>query len=213
MAYEPSFSKTKKSKSKGLNLSASEADMLPIMNLMVVLIPVLLSAAEMIKIRVLDVNLPAAPAIEDQINKQTSNIPVDQDSRRLDLNVIVTKEGFVVSALGRRLKLMNELKDTITELNKKEYDLTDTTGLSPEIESKFENGFDKETFSSLNSLLVKLKSTIYNNKISILDSNVVTLSADKDIDYQTIISTIDAMREKNDNGIKKDLFSIINFGG
>lgn len=212
MAYEPSFSKTKRSKGRSARFEKSEVSMLPIMNLMVVLIPVLLSAAEMVKIRILNVSLPAGVEndVTDEINKTS---PTDSNQKSLDLNLVVTKKGFIVSALGGRLRVMEEFKPYLTELNGKEYSLKDTSGLDPEIEAEYKDGFEQQFYEDLNLTLVKLKDLLKEKKISVPDINSITISADKDIDYQTIVNSIDAVKEYSKEDRKLDLFPIINFGG
>ncbi|PID26691.1 MAG: hypothetical protein CR982_09080 [Candidatus Cloacimonadota bacterium] len=214
MAFEPSFSKTKKGKGSGVNFDKSEVSMLPIMNLMVVLIPVLLSAAEMVKMRVLNVNLPAG--IETDATKQIEEKePSDTEEKKLDLNLVITKEGFIVSIFGGRLRVIDEFKPFITEINQKEYSLKDTSGLDPEIEAVYSKkyGFDSSSFSKLNDLLVKIKETITEKNMELSDGLKITISADGDIDYQTVISSIDASKSYIKDDKTVELFPITNFGG
>lgn len=83
MAYRPSFRRSRENES-------TEPNMTPIMNLMVVLIPLLLSSAQLIKISVIELNLP--PAAGAQMDKPK------EKQLKLDLAVTITDQGFYVSS-------------------------------------------------------------------------------------------------------------------
>jgi len=94
MAYEPT---KKKNHAKGHSLDkAAEPDMLPIMNLMVCLIPVLLSAAEMVKIRQLSINLPSAGGAAAVNPGQMTPEPPKDEAPKLELSITITKKGFII---------------------------------------------------------------------------------------------------------------------
>ncbi len=86
MAYRPSFRRTHEE-------GEAEPNLTPIMNLMVVLIPLLLTSAEYIKIGVIELNLPpaAGPA---QVEQQKPR----EKTRTLDLTVSITDQGFYISS-------------------------------------------------------------------------------------------------------------------
>lgn len=90
MAFPPS---ARQSKGK----EVPEADMLPIMGLMCILIPLLLSSSETIKLGMIELNLPKASG-------GGGGGPTDEPKekeQKLNLNVTLTKDGFYVgSALG-----------------------------------------------------------------------------------------------------------------
>jgi biopolymer transport protein ExbD len=70
-----------------------EPNLTPVMNLMVVLIPLLLSSAEFIKIAILELNLPpAAGPVQEALQKPQEKI------RTLDWTVSITDEGFFISS-------------------------------------------------------------------------------------------------------------------
>lgn len=86
MAYRPSFRRTYAG-------SSAEPDLTPIMNLMVVLIPLLLTSAEFIKIGIIELNLPPAAG-----PVQTSLQQPQEKKLTLDLTVSITERGFYVSS-------------------------------------------------------------------------------------------------------------------
>lgn len=73
--------------------------MFPMLNLMTVLIPLLLSTASAVKMGVLELNLP--PAIRGAANGQT--MP-EENGRRLDLYVVITDKGFVIGSSAAILR-------------------------------------------------------------------------------------------------------------
>lgn len=93
MAYRPSLRRTRATTE---NL---EPNLTPIMNLMVVLIPLLLSSAQLIKISVIELNLPpaAGPAL-------TQNEQPKEKVIKLDLSVTITDKGFFVSSAAEAKK-------------------------------------------------------------------------------------------------------------
>lgn len=211
MAVEPSKSKNK-GKGRGLEKPA-EPSMLPIMNLMVVLIPILLSAAEMIKIRTLTVNLPVGHELD--AGGEDSGQAAQSEIKRLGLNIIITEKGFVINALETRLKLVDEIKPEIETLNGKTYEIgKDSLNITPEIEADYENGFSGETYSKLNTLLVKLRELLREKEIKVSDKDLIVIGADNAINFQTVVSTIDAVRMyENEKGEMVDLFPGVQFGG
>ncbi|MFQ5500653.1 MAG: hypothetical protein ACE5FH_13390, partial [Candidatus Zixiibacteriota bacterium] len=74
--------------------------MTPIMNLMVVLIPLLLTSVQLIKISVIELNLPPATAAEAAMARQSKKKRV----KKLDLAVIITDKGFYLSSSSAILK-------------------------------------------------------------------------------------------------------------
>lgn len=86
MAFKPSLRRHHQVENTELNLT-------PIMNLMVVLIPLLLTNAQFIKIGVIELNLPPSVGATGLAN----NAPKEY-SRTLDLTVSVTDKGFYISS-------------------------------------------------------------------------------------------------------------------
>ncbi|KAA3619751.1 MAG: hypothetical protein DWQ05_03220 [Calditrichaeota bacterium] len=85
MAYKPS-------QRRSFEAEPTEPNLTPIMNLMVVLIPLLLSSAEYVKLGAIELNLPpvAGPLHTDQ-SKLT------EGSQSLNLTLLITRDAFFVS--------------------------------------------------------------------------------------------------------------------
>lgn len=156
MAYRPSFRRT-------IPMENVEPNLTPVMNLMVVLIPLLLSSAEFIKIAILELNLPpAAGPVQENLQKP------QESARTLDLTVSVTDEGFYISSALAILR--PESADT------------------PSIPVLTDGTFDYETLSQK---LLEIKEQAENKYP---DTQSIIIQAEPDIDYQTLVSTMDAAR-------------------
>ncbi|NOZ55803.1 MAG: biopolymer transporter ExbD [Calditrichaeota bacterium] len=86
MAFKPSLRSSRVGEQPEMN-------MFPMMNLMVVLIPLLLSTAQIVKLGVIDLNLP--PAVS---GKSTSAAVPQETEKKLDLAVTITDQGFFLSS-------------------------------------------------------------------------------------------------------------------
>lgn len=140
-----------------------EPNLTPIMNLMVVLIPLLLTSAEFIKIGSIELNLPpAAGPVRQAIEKP------QEKTRNLDLTVSITDEGFYISSALAVLRPKG--------------------GEGPSIPRKEDGTYD---FEALSQKLWEIKQKA-EGKFPDLDN--IIIQAEPDIDYQTLISTMDASR-------------------
>ena len=169
MAYKPS-----KRGKHGTELE--HANITPMMNLMVVLIPLLLTSAEFVRLGVIELNLP--PAAVGPEGMLLENIP-EEERRRLDLTVTITDRGFFISSSLAVLAGRQAGEPSIPLIG---------------------SGYDFETLSQ----------RLYNVKQKALgkfpDSAQIILMAESNIDYQTIVSTMDASRSIRLNGTIEILF-------
>ena len=226
MAYEPSKSKNK-GKGRGLD-GPQEPDMLPIMNLMVVLIPVLLSAAEMVKIRALTVNLPVAGGGGGAGSDEETP---DVEIQNLEMSVSVTKKGFFIanksSFIGEFIGIEDpEIAEQINVLkNAFSSDIEDPSGESATtvnndsnkpkkyIQATYNDGFQAEDFAKISKALKAFKEILEIKKMDFPDMDKIIVAAENDIDYQTIVSTIDAVKEfKKGKDEYIDLFPSVELG-
>ncbi len=151
MAYRPSRRQTRKAN------EALEPNMTPIMNLMVVLIPLLLSSVELIKMSVIELNLP--PNVPNQLTST-------EEPELLDLALTITDEGFYISSAAAILA-SDDGKPSIPKKDG-EYDYELLAEKLYEIKGKAGNRFE--------------------------DSTSITIQAEPKINYQTLVSTMDAAR-------------------
>jgi biopolymer transport protein TolR len=179
MAFKPSARRNTESLEMDL-------DIRPVMNLMVVLIPLLLAGTVFLKLAILEIDLPPTAAGgggDDEANK-----PEQEQEKKLSLKIIVTKQGFTIASTSAIL--------------------TGETGEGPTIPVKGEGEHD---FNGLKEKLIEIKKSIDGKGFK--DENSAIITASRDIEYQTIIFVIDAMRmyEDEENNLKL-LFPQINFG-
>lgn len=165
MAYRPSFRRTHKAESVEPNLT-------PVMNLMVVIIPLLLSSAQYIKLGVLELNLPPAVGSgQEQLDKPK------ETELKLDLAVTITDQGFILSSAAGILR--SEDGPSIPRVNG-DYNFDVLTQRLFQIKQKA-----RGRFTDLESIIIQ---------------------AEPQIDYQTLVSTMDAARSIEVEGQQVSLF-------
>lgn len=168
MAFRPSLRRSNRFEEVELN-------MFPMMNLMVVLVPLLLSTATAVKIGVIDLNLPAAIG-----GSGAESLPTEAQ-RSLDLTVTITAEGFYLAS--SQAVLANE-----------------KSGGGPTI-SKTDDG--QYNYQRLSELLYQVKQKIVG---SMQDSRRIIIQAEPAIEYQVLVSTMDAARSILINEQRLELF-------
>ncbi|MFQ5822718.1 MAG: ExbD/TolR family protein [bacterium] len=170
MAYRPSFRRTHKAVSVEPNLT-------PVMNLMVVIIPLLLSSAQLIKISVIELNLPPAAGA-----KSVQGDKPKETELKLDLAITITDKGFFLSSAAAIMK--TEKGPSIPKING-EYDYALLSRRLYEIKQK---------------AISKFK-----------DSDSIIIQAESQIDYQTLVSTMDASRSIEIENRQISLFPKVSF--
>lgn len=178
MAYEPS----KRRKTEELDM---ELDIRPVMNLMVVLIPLLLAGAEFVKVGVIEINLPPPQGP----GTGQSKISNEQEKQKmLNLKLIITDQGITI---GNDFGI-----------------LRGPTGKGPTIGKTPDGKYD---FAQLKAKLIELKKKIVGQ--GFLDQNRVIMTAEPQIEYQTIISVMDNVQTYKDSTDKsiKPLFPEVSF--
>jgi biopolymer transport protein ExbD len=86
-------------KATGQSIEQFDLDVTPVMNLFMVLIPFLVSMAVFTHIAVVDFSLPPA---------QTENGDGGEDTKELDISIVVTTEGFRIVGTGKKLDLVQK---------------------------------------------------------------------------------------------------------
>jgi len=140
-----------------------ELNIFPMMNLMVVLVPLLLSTATAIKIGVIELNLPQA--VGGSITE--TKVPTES-MRSLDLTITITSEGFFISSSIAILKGGDSDEPTISKFPDGNYD-----------------------YDELGRTLYEIKQKIAGKPH---DTKKIILQAESDVQYQVLVSTMDASR-------------------
>ena len=156
MAYKPSRRSSR-------SIEEVEVNMTPIMNLMVVLIPLLLSSATLVKIGVIELNLP--PAVGTKVSQ--TKAPKETE-KKLDLAVTITEQGFFISSSMAILRGANAKEPTIALMKDGNYN-----------------------FSELSKKLFEIK-TEASKMFS--DTDKIVIQAEPNINYQLLVTTMDATR-------------------
>ncbi len=156
MAFRPSFRRSSREDEVEPNLT-------PVMNLMVVLIPLLLSSAQFIKIGVIDLNLPPAVGAAGAV----TDAPKEAE-KKLDLAVTITDQGYFISSSFAILK--------------------EEQGDGPSIPVNDDSSYN---YAELSQKLLDLKRKAVNK---FPDADRIVIQAEPEINYQILVSTMDAAR-------------------
>jgi biopolymer transport protein ExbD len=172
MAFRPSFRQS--TKPEDLN-----PDMTPIMNLMCVLIPLLLTSSQFVQVGIIELNLP--PAVGASTGQGTAIDAPKEVEMKLDLAITITDKGFFISS---SLAILRGEGDQ-----------------SPSVPKMVDGSYN---FHGLSKMLYELKGKA-TGKFSDMDK--VVIQAEPEVEYQTLVSTMDASRAiKLDDGQILSLF-------
>lgn len=173
MAFRPSL------RSSRTFAEQVEINLFPVMNLMVVLIPLLLSTVTFVRIGVIQLDLPPASLVPA---KETAGMP-REEARTLDLSVTITDKGFyLASALG----------------------VLRGPDSGPYIPNKLgADGGEVYDYERLSSVLLEIKRRVEGR---FTDDQRVIIQAEPGVRYQVVISTMDAARSCEVDGRTVSLF-------
>lgn len=178
MAYKPSMRRSGMTADIELNIT-------PVMNLMVVLIPLLLLGVEMVKLSIVEIDLP--PASAGAGNSGEKN-PEKEKEKKLGLKIAITDDGITLATAGALL--------------------SGQEGDGPTIPVSASGDQD---FDLLKEKLIELKKAIADKGFK--DGNIAVITAGKDIQYQVIIHVLDTIQKyKDDENNFQPLFPQVNFG-
>ena len=110
MAFKPSLRRSH-------SQDSAEPNLTPIMNLMVVLIPLLLTSAQFIKLGIIELNLP--PSVGP--GSALVDLPKEKE-RKLDMGITISEKGFILSSSMAILKGEDESGVSIPLTPNGEYD-------------------------------------------------------------------------------------------
>lgn len=176
MAFKPSARKKTDNKYK-------EPDMIVVMNLMVCLIPLLLSCAEFVKLSTLEINLPEASGGG---GGSSSDKPVEQ-KKNLDLKVFITVDGFTIQSSLRGGGIEKGPTD----------DAKATIPSKPELNdpNNFSSYLSVYPFAALKKRLIEIKNEI--KGMDFQDATTVQITAGEGVTYQVLVRTMDIVKSRN----------------
>ncbi len=163
-----------------------ELDIKPVMNLMVVLIPLLLAGVEMIKLSIIEIDLPPAQAGAGAGDSEQN--PEKEKEKQLSLKIAITRDGFSLATASAIM--------------------SGEGGEGPTVPINPDGSFN---YDQLREKLIELKKLILDKGFKDKDRAIITAGAD--IQYQVIIDVMDAILSYEDEeGNTQPLFPQINFG-
>ncbi len=173
-----------------------ELNLLPIMNVIMILIPFLIMTAAMIELTIIDTSLPSRGS------KTLGDKDKTPDKPKLNLTLFITQEGFILAGYGGVLQVNNggEAEGEGDEAKKesKRFRIEKVAVEGKDGKEEMDYDWDK--------LLKNLKKVkkIYPHHYSII------LLPDNEVKYETIIKLMDLAREysemKNGKEVKKPMF-------
>jgi biopolymer transport protein ExbD len=179
MAYKPSMRRSGVSLEMELNIT-------PVMNLMVVLIPLLLLGVEMVKLSIVEIDLP--PASAGAGNNADEKNPEKEKEKKLGLKIAILSNGISLATASAVM--------------------SGEQGEGPTVPVQADG---EQNLDMLKEKLVELKKAIMEQKFK--DQNTAIITAGKDIEYQVIIHILDVIQSyKDDKGDIQPLFPQVNFG-
>jgi len=180
MAYKPSMRR----KSDDVDM---ELDIRPVMNLMVVLIPLLIASAEWVRLGSIEINVPPSKTGVGDNNDQAESEEVEKE-KKLGLSIAITDMGITIASPGAVLTSEeNESGPTIP---------VDEDG--------------KQNYQALKDKLIEVKKLIEGKGFK--DENRAVITAAGDIEYQVIVRVMDNLQTyENDKNEILPLFPEVNF--
>lgn len=174
MAFKPS-------KRRLVQIEEMQLDIKPVMNLMVVLIPLLLAGAEFTKLALKELNLPpqktGGGGGEEGAPKE--------EKKLLGLKITITDEGFYIANDVMVLPGTEEGKPTV-----------------PMVDGNYD-------YDGLKKRLVEIKEKIVGQGFE--DENMVILTAEGNIEYQVLIKIMDICETYEKDNEIKELFPQVAF--
>jgi biopolymer transport protein ExbD len=179
MAYKPSMRR----KSDDVDM---ELDIRPVMNLMVVLIPLLIASAEWVRLGSIEINVPPSKAgVGDDNEAQSEEV---EKEKKLGLSIAITDLGITIASPGAVLS-------------------SDESGEGPTVPVKA-NG--EQDYQTMKDKLIEVKKMIADK--GFLDENRAVITASADIEYQVIVRVMDYLQiYENENNEILPLFPEVNF--
>lgn len=180
MAFKPSMRR------KGEEVEIT-LDIRPVMNLMVVLIPLLIASAEWVKLGSIELNVPPSktPGLGDSDENQAEE---REKEKKLGLSLAITDQGITIASPGAILS------DGETE-----------EGPTVPVNADGSHNFDK-----MKEKLIEIKKLIKEKGFK--DENRAVITAAANVEYQVIVEVMDNLQTyENENKDILLLFPEINF--
>lgn len=201
----------------------TEPNIAPMMNLMVILIPLLLSSAEFVKIGAIELKLP-----ESSGGGGSSEASEEKKDVKLDLGIVITKRGFDLFHYFKVPEKEKEPKQEETvgtpkpvaiPMKKGKYDFVGLNAALAEVKKKalFEIIRAANPAVPQGSTLQQLYNHYTKNDYSVIetfrDHESVKIVAEDQIKYETVVSVMDAARGTQTPHGKVSMFPNVSLAG
>jgi biopolymer transport protein ExbB/TolQ/biopolymer transport protein ExbD len=194
----------------------TEPNIAPMMNLMVILIPLLLSSAEFVKIGAIELKLPESA----QGGSGASSAEQKQDAK-LDLGVVITAEGFDLFHFFKDDSAQTSQPDTKPQipLREGEYDFEKLNAALADVKRRALLEIIRVSHPSIppDAALIKLFTAYIRRDFSAIelfsDHEDIKIVAQDTIKYQTVVSVMDAARGRATPQGKVTLFPNVSLAG
>ena len=180
MAYKPSMRR----KTEDIDM---DLDIRPVMNLMVVLIPLLIASAEWVRLGSIEINVPPSRTDTGGNNDEAQSEEVEKE-QKLGLSIAITDLGITIASPGAVLS-------------------SDDSGEGPTVPVD-ENG--NQNYLAMKEKLIEVKKMIAGKGFK--DENRAVLTAAADIEYRVIVKVMDFLQiYENEKNEILPLFPEVNF--
>jgi biopolymer transport protein ExbD len=185
-----------------------ELNLVPMMNLIAILIPILLISMAFVEIAVINVSAQALGS-----NVQAKSLPQKEEAS-LDLSVTLTEHGYKVSSNAKALRKLNgsQREESLSiPLIEEEVSCLNYLGTTPpprKINQKFSTCVNPEKKSFFKVYdTEKLKQILVSFKGSYPKETRIKIAAEKEIEFEALTEVMDVAREiKNSKGEQQELF-------
>lgn len=166
---------------KGAMAAPEELNLIPIMNMVVCLIPMILAGTALVKLGVINVNAP-------KFGMGAATEATDDQEKPLNLTVAIANEGFRLSATGADINVVLGIEAVV--------DPAAAEGAAPVgVVTIAKRGEDYD-YMELYNKLVKIKSQFP-------QETILNLTADPTMPFKHVVNVIDAVRLK----LEQDTFA------
>lgn len=161
-----------------------DINLVPIMNLVLCLIPLVLFKTQLVKIGMVNVSAPKVGPASSQKQEE------DKDTKPLGLTVALSKDGFLLKATGADLSAyFNEGDATGVKIPMKAEQYSNKNGDVEKVTT-----YD---YIELYKKLLKLRESYEDDKL-------LTLTAEPELEFKYLIRTMDVVRYQFADGVKMD---------
>lgn len=162
-----------------------DINLVPIMNLVLCLIPLVLFKTQLVKIGMVNVS---APKVGPSSSKPQEE---DKDKKPLGLTVALSKEGFLLKATGADLSTIFEGEG-------------DATGVKIPMKTEDYSNKDGDVEKVTTYDYIKLYEKLLRLREMYEDDKLLTLTAEPELEFKYLIRTMDVVRYQFAEGVKMD---------